>query len=134
MSGIDRTWQRSIRKIFFKFFCVTASWHAAQCRFQYEKFRFFLTCAELDFYEFFSSMNVIVYELFFVFSSHPKWLIYDLKKCGKNCVVFRLLEQREAHHWRLKSLQKKMLKSFLCAILSPCFRTYYPYVSVVGYD
>ena len=31
---------------------------------------------------FFSSMNVIVYELFFVFSQHLKWLIYDLKKCG----------------------------------------------------
>ena len=31
---------------------------------------------------FFSSMNVIVYELFFVYSQHPKWLIYDLKKCG----------------------------------------------------
>ena len=27
-------------------------------------------------------MNVIVYELFFVYSQHPKWLIYDLKKCG----------------------------------------------------
>ena len=30
----------------------------------------------------FSSMNVIVYELFVVFSQHPKWLIYELKKCG----------------------------------------------------
>ena len=31
---------------------------------------------------FFSSMNVIVYELFLVFSQHLKWLTYDLKKCG----------------------------------------------------
>ena len=41
MSGIDRPWQRIIRKIFLKFSCVTTGLHAAQCRFQYEKLRFF---------------------------------------------------------------------------------------------
>ena len=34
------------------------------------------------FYDFFSSMNVIVYKLLFLFSQHPKWFIYDLKKFG----------------------------------------------------
>ena len=82
MSGIDRTWQRSIRKIFLKFSWNTTGWHAAQCRFQYEKFRFFNMRRVGIFYDFFSSMNVIVYDLLFLFSQHPKWFTYDLKKCG----------------------------------------------------
>ena len=82
MSGIDRPWQRIIRKIFLKFSCVTTGLHAAQCSFQYEKLRFFNMRRVGIFYDFFSSMNVIVYKLLFLFSQHPKWFIYDLKKCG----------------------------------------------------
>ena len=65
-----------------KFSCVTTGLHAAQCRFQYEKLRFFNMRRVGIFYDFFSSMNVIVYKLLFLFSQHPKWFIYDLKKCG----------------------------------------------------
>ena len=50
--------------------------------FQYEKLRFFNMRRVGIFYDFFSSMNVIVYKLLFLFSQHPKWFIYDLKKCG----------------------------------------------------
>ena len=62
--------------------CVTTGLHAAHCRFQYKKLRFFNMRRVGIFYDFFSSMNVIVYKLLFLFSQHPKWFIYDLKKCG----------------------------------------------------
>ena len=40
--------------------CVTTGLHAAHCRFQYEKLRFFNMRRVGIFYDFFSSMNVIV--------------------------------------------------------------------------
>ena len=82
--------------------------------------------------DFFSSMNVIVYELFFVYSQHPKWLIYDLKKCG----LLRSFSPPGAKRDAPLALEivAEELKSFLCAILSLCFRSYYGYVSVVGCD
>ena len=81
---------------------------------------------------FFSSMNVIVHELFFVFSQHPKWLTYDLKKCGLSRSFSPPGAKRDAP--LALEIVTEELKSFLCAILYLCFRTYYGYVSVVGYD
>ena len=108
MSGIDRPWQRIIRKIFLKFSCVATGLHAAQCRFQYEKLRFFFNMRRVGiFYDFFSSINVIVYKLLFLFSQHPKWFIYDLKKCG----LLRRFSPPEARWKELKSF-------FLCDIVS----------------
>ena len=77
---------------------------------------------------FFSSMNVIVHELFFVFSQHPKWLTYD----GLSCSFSPPGAKRDAP--LVLEIVAEELKSFLCAILSLCFRIYYGYVSVVGYD
>ena len=76
--------------------------------------------------DFFSSMNVIVYELFFVYSQHPKWLIYDLKKCGSLRSFSPPGAKRDAP--LALEIVAEELKSFLCAILSLCFRTYYGYV------
>ena len=67
-----------------------------------------------------------------MYSQHPKWLIYDLKKCG----LLRSFSPPGAKRDAPLALEivAEELKSFLCAILLLCFRSYYGYVSVVGYD
>ena len=80
--------------------------HAAQCRFQYEKFRSFLTCAELYFYGFFFFNERHCLRTFFSCTLNIPSGLYTTEKSAVYCVVFHLLEQRETHHWCLKSLQK----------------------------
>ena len=86
----------------------------------------------MDFYGFFSSMNVIVYELFFRVLSTSQVAYIRLKKCGLLRSFSPPGAKRDAP--LVLEIVAEELKSFLCAILSLCFRIYYGYVSVVWYD